>query len=233
MLDDDRFNARLFFPRDDATEPPPHATDTFVGDWHVRRHTLKPAAPTLLLFHGNGEVVSDYDDLARAYADAGANLTVADFPGYGRSRGEPTLRAVIEGAHAVFDAVRPDVVMGRSLGSACANELLSRAVPTVLESGFVDVVALIRRRGLDVPPEFQPGAPFDPLPKLRAARGRLLVLHGAEDTLILPREAEAAHAAAVSADRRLVLIEGRGHNDVSLSPVYWQTLATFIAGRAP
>jgi pimeloyl-ACP methyl ester carboxylesterase len=236
MLDSAEFNARLFFPRPATSPPPPGATDFYAGDWHVRRHALLSSAPTLLLFHGNGEVVSDYDGTAAQFAEAGVNLTVADFPGYGASRGVPTLRRLIEEAHAVADAVEPDVVMGRSLGSACANAIigLGGTERFILESGFVDLKGLVRRRGLAPPAAFSARqlAVFDPLPKLRRARGPLLVLHGREDEAISPSEAEAAYAAAGSVEKRLVLIDGRGHNDVSLSPQYWAAVAAIGAPRS-
>ena len=71
-------------------------------------------------------------------------------------------------------------------------------------------------------------APFDSKAKLARGTGPLLVLHGAEDTMIAAREAEANAAAARGA--KLVLVPGRGHNDVSLSRVYWDAVAAFIAG---
>ena len=100
--------------------------------------------PTLLLFHGNGEVVADYDDQAALFAAAGANLAVMDYPGYGNERGTPTLRAIITDALAVYERSAAQFVMGRSLGSACAAELYARVAPRgfILESGFVDLAAL-------------------------------------------------------------------------------------------
>jgi fermentation-respiration switch protein FrsA (DUF1100 family) len=54
-------------------------------------------------------------------------------------------------------------------------------------------------------------------------------LHGADDTLIDPSEATAAIAAAGSADKQLVMIADRGHNDISAGDGYWEALAAFIA----
>jgi pimeloyl-ACP methyl ester carboxylesterase len=100
VFDSPEFNARLFFPRPDRGPPPPGARDLFVdvpgARLHLRWHTAAtPARAVVLLFHGNGEVVADYDDLADHYAAAGAELVVVDFRGYGASTGVPTLRAAI------------------------------------------------------------------------------------------------------------------------------------------
>ena len=77
-----------------------------------------------------------------------------DYRGYGHSNGTPTLRGIIDDAAVICAEIKPAIVMGRSLGSACAAELYARGAASafVLESGFVDLVALIHRRGLATPP---------------------------------------------------------------------------------
>ncbi len=239
LFDSDDFSSCLFFPRGDRSQPPPGATDAMVAvegaELHVRTHAAPEGARTLLLFHGNGEVVADYDEAGAQFAAAGARLVVTDYRGYGRSTGTPSLRTAISDAHAVLAAVRGAViVMGRSLGSACAAELYAANLPTVtgviLESGSTDLTGLVRRRGLTPPGQFDAvdEAVFAALPKISRGAVPLLVLHGAKDTMIDPREAEAAFAAATTPHKRIVLVPDRGHNDVSLSPVYWAALAEFV-----
>ena len=70
IFDSREFNERLFFPRPDTTPPPLGATDQLIDGLHVRVHDA--GLPTLLLFHGNGEVVADYDDQAVQFAAADA-----------------------------------------------------------------------------------------------------------------------------------------------------------------
>jgi pimeloyl-ACP methyl ester carboxylesterase len=245
LFDTREFNERLFFPRADRSPPPDGAIELAVEvdghvTLHVRWHPGPAGAPTLLLFHGNGEVVSDYDRSAKDFAAAGVGLAVMDYRGYGRSTGTPTLRTALTDAVTVLDHVRTRVatellVMGRSLGSACAAELYGRlpegVLGFILESGSVDLTALIRRRGLSPPTRLDPRdqATFDPLPKLGRGRAPLLVLHGDDDEIIRPAEAVRAHEAAGTTEKQLVLVPDRGHNDISQSTVYWDALATFVA----
>jgi pimeloyl-ACP methyl ester carboxylesterase len=248
LFDTRDFNERLFFPRADRSPPPDGAIELAVdvegnATLHVRWHPGPAGAPTLLLFHGNGEVVSDYDRSAADFARAGVGLAVMDYRGYGRSTGTPTLRTTLADAVTVLEHVRarvatPLIVMGRSLGSACAAELYGRlpdgVLGFVLESGSVDLVALVRRRGL-VPPtrlDAPDRTTFDPVPKLGRGRAPLLVLHGDDDEVIDPAEAVRAHEAAGTALKQLVLVPGRGHNDISQSIVYWDALTTFVARLA-
>ena len=94
-FDSEEFNERLFFPRPDVSACPAGAVDLRVpvsgATLHLRLHPSADARCTVLLFHGNGEVVADYDDYARSYARAGATLAVVDFRGYGASTGTSTL----------------------------------------------------------------------------------------------------------------------------------------------
>jgi pimeloyl-ACP methyl ester carboxylesterase len=242
LFDSPAFNDSLFFPRADTTVPPAGASDHEVAvpgaTLHLRWHRAAHALPTLLLFHGNGETVSDYDDAAPRYAAAGTNLAVVDFRGYGRSTGEPTLRNTIADAPLVLNALcaltgTSVYVMGRSIGSVCAAEIYGHATPflgLVWESGLCDLRALVGRRGL-VPPEHLADddlAAFDPLPKLRRGSRPLLVLHGTRDEIIAPIEAQQVFDAAGTAHERLVYLPGRGHNDVSGAREYWDALAELV-----
>lgn len=241
IFDHDVFNERLFFPRPDASPPPHGARDHRIAadgaELHVRAYANPSAAPTLLLFHGNGEVVADYDGAAARFARAGVALAVMDYRGYGESTGTPTLRSVVTDARLVADALRPQLIMGRSLGGVAAHELYARPTAgltgVILESALFDLAALIRRRGLVPPPRFTDDelATFDAATKLPLGRLPLLILHGERDELIAPSEARTAlSAAGAPADARsLVFVPQRGHNDLSLGDSYWTALAAFVA----
>lgn len=246
IFDSEAFNRNLFFPSPRATPPPPGAHDLRVPVvWdvalHVRIHAGDDVRPVVLLFHGNGEVVADYDAFAARYAAAGADLAVVDYRGYGLSAGRPTLRACLSDSHAVLDAVasalpeRPLVVMGRSLGSLCASELCRRPSARVrgyvFESGVADLGGVIRRRGitLEAPLSDEELDTFDPLRKLPRCTAPALVLHGEDDTLIPPSEARAAWDALGTPDKALVMLPGVGHNSVWMHPDYWAALARFVA----
>jgi fermentation-respiration switch protein FrsA (DUF1100 family) len=242
LFDSHEFNERLFFCRADAGPAPFDADDALIpvegATLHLRWHHRLADAPALLLFHGNGEVVSDYDELAPRFAACGVNLVVVDYRGYGRSSGTPTLRNAIADAPRVVAAVaaraRRLLIMGRSLGSACAAELYQAPADAVIgfiwESGAVDLYDLVRRRGI-APPAQLPEADletFDPRRKLRRGKRPLLVLHGEADDLIAAEEAELAFDAAGTAHKILRLIPGHGHNDLGYAPLYWEAMASFI-----
>lgn len=164
-----------------------------------------------------------------------------DYRGYGRSTGTPTLRTLISDARSVAGAIRPRVVMGRSLGGVAAHELYARPTAgmagVILESSLFDLGNLVQRRGLVPPASFTEDerSAFEPAAKLALGRLPLLVLHGERDAVIALDEASSALAAAAAdaADKALVVVPGRGHNDVSSGPRYWEALAEFVARTSP
>jgi len=66
--------------------------------------------------------------------------------------------------------------------------------------------------------------------KLHGYDGRLLILHGMMDTIVPPDHARRMCNSAESATRRLVMIQGAGHNDLSFKSSYQEAFCQFIAG---
>jgi len=219
------------------------------------RSTPHAGAPTLVHFHGNGEVVSDYvPDMAEEFAKLGVNVLFAEYRGYGASTGAPALGAMLDDAAAVLtasgEAPANVVLFGRSIGSLFAIELAAR-VPNVrgliLESGIADP---LERTLFRVSPE-ELGVSYAELAGAVAARldhraklgryaGPLLVLHAANDGLVHASHAERTFAWGAGApnDKELVLLPRGNHNSIFLSNYaeYTGALRRFLARlgvRAP
>ena len=75
-------------------------TDMVVGG---RFHMAEKSAPNILFFHGNGEMVADYDEMGPLYNRIGINFLPVDYRGYGRSTGQPTITAMMRDCHVIFD----------------------------------------------------------------------------------------------------------------------------------
>ena len=105
----------VFYPRDTFSTCPRWGFDHFVPvaediSLHCRFYKENDNWPWVLHFHGNGEVVSDYDEIAIFYLKYGINLVVADYRGYGKSTGDPTLTDISHDAHIVYDSVTKELV---------------------------------------------------------------------------------------------------------------------------
>ena len=242
----------IFYPRQWHSQPPPNATDHVVSvDSGVsitcRFYVEDRGAPSILYFHGNGEVVSDYDYTAPIYNQLGVNLFVADYRGYGASGGRPTFSSMVADSHRIFEyfiAVLlkggysgKTFVMGRSLGSVSAIELAARYEDKinglVIESGFASTVRLMTRLGFSRDFLGIKDFGFPNLSKIRTITLPTLIIHAECDSLIPLEEAKDLFENTAAKEKRLLIIPGADHNDIMMSDMqaYFRAIEEFTFTR--
>lgn len=223
----------VFYPRKDFTRTPPNARDYLISvdeDVSVscRFYIHSQSSPSILYFHGNGEVVSDHDYIAPMYNQLGINLFVADYRGYGASQGRPTLSNTVSDAPIIFRAFNDilqqnhyssDIfVMGRSLGSISAIEIAyghqEQIKGLIIESGFAALINLLFHLGFPVESLGIKDPDFPNLAKIRSIAVPTLIIHGEYDQIIPATEGEALFQNAAAKDKRLLIIPGANHNDI-------------------
>lgn len=204
----------------------PVAGDIVVG---ARFHLMNPQAPNILFFHGNGEIVADYDDIALLFNEGGINFFPVDYRGYGRSTGVPTITAMMRDCHIAYEYLKswlkdrdchgPCIVMGRSLGSASALELADsygeEIHGLIVESGFADTGPLLALLGMSMDSlGITEKEGFGNTEKIERFAGPALVIHGEFDSIISCVQGEMLYEACSSQNKRFLLIAGAGHNDI-------------------
>jgi pimeloyl-ACP methyl ester carboxylesterase len=226
ILDHPLISSRYFFPRREAPEK--------IVSVQVEGATLacaafqgNPDAPWLVHFHGNGEVVADYQtDLTPQFLAAGLNVFLAEYRGYGASTGSPAMVKMLGDIPLILDAVgvprEKILVYGRSVGSLYAIEAAHRA-PTirglVIESGIASPIERVLMRirpdelGVslaDILAEAR--VHLDHEKKLSQFPGRTLILHTTHDSMVDVGHAKRNHSWAKDAE--LVLYDRGDHNDI-------------------
>ena len=185
--------------------------------------------PERLFFHGNGEIVADYNDLAPMYNEMGINFLAADYRGYGRSNGKPTITAMMRDCHIIFDYVKtwliqhnypgPFILMGRSVGSASVLELAAhyenQVDGLIVESGFAYASPLLRLLGIDLQAiGFTEEKGFRNIDKISRFEKPTLIIHAEFDHIISFSEGQALYDACSSNDKILLKIPAANHNDI-------------------
>lgn len=243
----------LFYPRRSWRPAPQGAADHSVPvapgiAVSCRFYTSGREAPSILFFHGNGEVACDYDDIAQLYNRLGINLFVADYRGYGASSGTPGFSTMLSDSHPIYlyflgvlrdsGFVQRVFIMGRSLGSAPALELAhsyqDQLQGLIIESGFASAAGLIRYLGLPVDTASLDKLEAASLAMLLSLRLPVLILHGEYDMLIPASEAMKLFEEVQARDKRLLLIPGAGHNDIMIVGIeqYFSAIRDFVTGKA-
>jgi alpha-beta hydrolase superfamily lysophospholipase len=242
-----------FYPHNEVSECPRFAFDFTVPveDYnHVSCRFFKgdPNYPSLLYFHGNGELAGDYDQIAPFYFKlVGVNLIVAEFRGYGGSSGFPTFAGLISDALPILRTAKEKIlsqgfreeiwVMGRSMGSVPALELAGRHAEEIsgliIESGFPCATRLARRLQLPVAETDLQVIENECLEKIRGITLPVLIIHGEQDSLVAVEEAYTLEKEIGSSDKRLIIIPGADHNSVIAEDFngYFQAIKEFIGGN--
>ena len=244
----------VFYPRDEFGPCPKYAFDHFipVADsvaLHCRFYKQEEGWPWILYFHGNGEVVSDYDEIAIFYFKYKLNLAVVDYRGYGKSNGTPTVADMSVDAHKVYESVktalkernlRDDLwIMGRSLGSVSALEIARRQGSQIngliIESGFPSISSLIVRHGIATPDMNLDAITRECLDMVKAITVPVLIIHGEYDTLVPPDEAETILENIGSSNKDLLMIPGATHNDIMFVGLrqYMEAIRKFVDTTSP
>jgi pimeloyl-ACP methyl ester carboxylesterase len=244
LLDHPLISARYFFPR--AARPRSRLDVDVVGaSLACALHRSDPEGHTVVHFHGNGEVVADWQDgFPEVIGRMGWDLLLAEYRGYGASTGEPQLGRMLGDVEAVLRQAGPPeklVVFGRSVGSIFALEAVAR-VPEVaglvLESAIADPLERLLLRV--TPPELgaAPGAfeaavaaRLDHRAKIASYRGPVLVMHARHDGLVDVSHGERL-AAWAGGPATLRVFEPGDHNSIlhENQERYLSLLEAFLAG---
>tara|TARA_Y100001970_G_scaffold281918_1_gene393695 strand:+ start:158 stop:910 length:753 start_codon:yes stop_codon:yes gene_type:complete len=187
--------------------------------------------PNIIFFHGNAELAQEYDNIGKLYNQYNCNFIVSDYRGYGLSDGKPTKDNLHLDANIIFSYVKSminnnnysgkTIVMGRSLGSASACEIISTYANNIdgciIESGFATEKPILEMFNIN-PSEidFQENDGFGNLKKLRFYSKPLLIIHAEKDHIIPINEAEFMHKESTSNKKELWVIPNANHNDIMM-----------------
>ncbi|MFX1376963.1 MAG: alpha/beta hydrolase [Promethearchaeota archaeon] len=218
--------------------------DTIIGGFF---YINDPNLPTILLFHGNGEIAADYRYSLNFFFQCGVNLSVMDFRGYGFSTGEPFYTSLIKDALPIYNEFYKWIIrnnfndsifiLGRSLGSICASEIGSHNPDSlngvIFESGFASIYDMMTRLfgvdGPEITPEFLREYSNDT--RIRKFKKPTLVIHGTDDRVIPFDQGKLIYEnIPEGVEKRLVMINKAGHNDISYyEDEYITPLTEFIS----
>ncbi len=253
FLDDPRISGIIFYPRKHSvpTDVGPNVKilkfqitdDVLIGGFFFMND---PTLPTILLFHGNGEIAADYQYFLPLFFECGVNLAVVDYRGYGFSTGQPVFSCLFDDALPVYKHFKKWMdeqkmqdslfILGRSLGSTCAAEIGSKNPPgirgIILESGIGSAYQIVTDLFQVNLPIVTPDSLKEWSNDTRAAQFKkpVLIIHGTSDWIVPYKHGKILFEALPDdIDKQLVSIEGAGHNNIfQFTKEYFTPLKKFI-----
>ena len=191
----------------------------FLGVYYAARGD----APTLVLFHGNGETVAWSLPLASDLAASGLGVLLGEYRGYGMSAlsGTPSEEGLYDDGAAGLAFLREQhipndrvVLWGTSLGTGVASELAAtgQGARLVLCSPYTSIRAMAAHYAWFLPTRWIVREQFDTLAKAGRIHVPTLVVHGTDDEVV-PFEMGRAVASAIDG-ATFVRVPGGHHNDL-------------------
>jgi len=250
-LDQPHILSVLFHPQKIAKPAPPEGAtniDIRVAEGVTigsRLFTADREAPIILFFHGNGEIVPDYDDIGPIYTKLGINFLIADYRGYGWSSGTPTASTLINDGRIIYEKITKWLadnsytgklfVMGRSMGSSSAIDIAKEYPDNlsglIIESGFAETIPLAMTLGIDlIALGISEEDGFNNASKISSVSIPTFILHGQEDSLIPLWQAQRLHAACGAKSKELQIVPGADHNTIIAvaGMLYFQAIKVYI-----
>lgn len=178
--------------------------------------------PVILFCHGNAGNISHRLEFIRLLTQAGADVFIFDYRGYGKSTGRPSEKGIYTDALCAYDylvnneKIKPAdiILLGRSLGAAAAMEVATKreARSLIVESGFLSTGHMARHMAL-----FSLVSPLIPrnynnLEKIKTILIPKLIMHGDNDELVPFSMGQKLYEAA-NPPKYFYPVQGAGHND--------------------
>jgi len=195
--------------------------------------------PAVVFLHGNGENLETMR-MAGLYEELEAlevTFLALDYPGYGRSTGQPSEESLVAASNAAFAWLgerhpgAPRAIVGWSLGAAVGIQTAAAHAD--------EVEGVVLLSAWDTLPElaanFFPGFlvnlalddTYDSLAAAAELEAPVLMIHGVEDRIIGIEHGRRLHG-AFDGNARFVEIPRAGHNDLLGRPEVWHHLGDFL-----
>lgn len=202
-----------------------------------------PRAPVVVYFHGNGVNIAGLwkSQFLKRMETLQTHFVVMDYPSYGESTGYPTQFSIMDGAHATLEYVKQTfpqskiIIWGRSLGAAVATKLVDQTQLTIQQliltspwSTLYDVMLFHYEKLIDkLPQEWFDLNQWDSMVSAQKIHLPILIHHGNKDQVI-PFQFGEKLMTQFQGPKRLIPIEGKGHNDILGLDQLWYEVSEFI-----
>ena len=189
---------------------------------------------TIVFFHGNGADWKTSANVTNRIRKQGFGVLAAEYRGYGGNPGSPSEQGLYADGRGALQfladrgiADKDIVLVGNSIGSGVAVQMATEhdVRSVVLVSPFASLAETAARKMPWLPVRTLLRERYDNLSKIGRLEMPVLILHGEDDRLIKPDQAQALAAAQPRA--RLVMYEEWGHGLVVAQDVQ-QRIMIFV-----
>jgi fermentation-respiration switch protein FrsA (DUF1100 family) len=194
--------------------------------------------PAVLFLHGNGENLQTMHQagLFEDLKGLGLPFLAIDYPGYGRSFGEPSEAGLVRSAESGAEWLRrkhpgrPLAFCGWSLGAAVAVQAAGRSQPDglILLSAWSRLADVAKVHYPDWMVKLLLRERYDSLEAAERIRCRVLLVHGERDSIIPPEQGRLLFG-RFPVPPAWVAVPDADHNDLLSRSIVWEEIGKFLA----
>jgi uncharacterized protein len=201
----------------------------------------KPENPKMLVIylHGNAHHLGFRSEQFREIIAAGYGFIAPSYPGFGKSEGSPTKDDIIATARSAVKFAQDKgydtkdiVLVGESLGSGVASEIATEFPfkGLMLITPYTTIAERAEEIYWYLPASYILKDNFNNIDNIKKINIPLLIVHGTSDTVI-PMSHSQKLIEAANDPKKLIIYEGKGHNNLDFKKVYTEMREYFNNGQ--
>lgn len=214
----------------------PSGPENYRGFASADRNTGKKG--TIVVLHGNAGTAADRAYYVQALAPLGFQVILAEYPGYGRRRGEPAEDLFVQDASETLRLARehhggPLYLLGESLGCAVAAAAIKQSGTgidgVILITPWDNLLSVAKGKFPWLPVRLFLTDTYDTIANLTDFPGPIAIVGAEQDQVIPLVHAEKLYR-SLPGRKRMWTIRGAGHNNwlSAVGPAWWQEVADFV-----
>lgn len=193
--------------------------------WHKEPTSGKPMT---IYLHGNSFTLGQHAPQFRQIMALGYGFIAPAYPGFSRSAGTPSKEAILAAAKSAVDFAQSKgyrsediILIGESLGSGVATHIASEHQfgGVFLITPYTSIADRAQEIYWYIPAQYLVTDNFSSLDKIHLINAPLLMVHGTNDTVI-PHAHSHKLVELAHEPKKLVIYEGKGHNNLDYEMVY-------------
>ena len=174
-----------------------------------------------VLYHGNAGSACDRDYWGQIFETNGYSYLIVEYEGYSNDGKTPSHDGIKENVRDTIEFIgsrqfKEVLVVGESIGNGPASFHADLLPPQklLLLTTFTDLKDLARSIYWYYPTSLMVNNAFDNVELLKNFSGRVLVVHGENDTIIPQKISRTLFENINSDDKKFVSVSGANHNDI-------------------
>lgn len=184
--------------------------------------------PLMIIAHGNADIIDRWVEVVKFLRKSGIGVLLVEYPGYGRSKGNPSQHNITEVFLKSYDIIikkseidkNKIILLGQSIGGGAVCSLAKERPSNlmILISTFTSIDIFASQYLL---PKFLVKDTFDNLSVVSNYKNPSLFVHGKNDNIIPISESEILNNAAQNG--KLIKLDG-GHNMIRNWEPFWKNI---------